>query len=112
MKSRRGNVPAKVIAHRNNYISTHTSSISHLTKSDHTYIMLNYLKNVSDLEVLCWFQFAVLATPRYRFSLLSIWFELEQRVINTIKEHLIVDMLALSQEVAEDFLPRWLSRCL
>ena len=61
--------------------------------------MLNYLEDFIEVEVIRRFQPAALSTPRQGLSILAKRFELKKRVIYTVEEHLIVDVLALSVEV-------------
>ena len=61
--------------------------------------MLNYLEDFIKVEVVRRFQPAALSTPRQGLSILAKRFELKKRVIYTIEEHLVVDVLALSIEV-------------
>lgn len=51
-------------------------------------------------EVFQGLQFSVLSTPGQRCAILTVRLELQQRIVDTVKEHLIVDVLTLCQEDA------------
>ena len=63
--------------------------------------MFHYFEDVSDLEIFSWLQPSILPTPCNGFSILAIGLELQQRVIDAVKEHLVVDVLTLRQEVPQ-----------
>jgi hypothetical protein len=66
----------------------------------HAYIVFDNFEHLLNGEVLNGLEAAVLATPGQRRALLTKWLELQERVINAVKQHLVVDVLALREEIA------------
>jgi len=60
--------------------------------------MLNNFEDFIDREVIRRFETTVHSTPGKRRTFLAIGLELQQRVIDAVEKHLIVDVLTLSQE--------------
>lgn len=63
--------------------------------------MLYNFKDLINREVVSRLQSSVLAAPRQRCSLLTIGFELEQAVVDAVKEHFVVDVLTLRKQNLE-----------
>lgn len=61
--------------------------------------MLYYLEHFLDGEVLEGFEAAVEPTPGKGRAVLPVGLELEQGVVDAVEEDLVVDVLALRQEV-------------
>jgi hypothetical protein len=60
--------------------------------------VLNDLEDLIDAEVVGRLQTAVLAGPGQGFAILTIWLELQQRVVDAVEQYLVVDVLALREE--------------
>lgn len=60
--------------------------------------MLDDLEDFIDTEVVGRLQTAVLAGPGQGFTILTIWLELQQRVVDAVEQYLVVNVLALGEE--------------
>lgn len=60
--------------------------------------MLNNFENLINREVVRWLEPPVLALPGEGLALLAVGFELEQRVVDAVKQHLVVDVFALGHQ--------------
>jgi hypothetical protein len=60
--------------------------------------VLDDLEDFIDTEVVGRLQTAVLAGPGQGFTILTIWLELQQRVVDAVEQYLVVNVLALGEE--------------
>lgn len=58
-------------------------------------VVFDDLKDFIEVKVVSWLETTVRPTPGKRFSVLAEWLKLQQRVVDAVEEHLVVDVLAL-----------------
>jgi len=78
-------------------LSTRQSSCLHDGHPEQ--VVLGDLEHLLQSEVLRWLQFSAEPAPRHWCPLFAMWPELLETVVDAVEEHLVVNVLALGQQV-------------
>lgn len=58
--------------------------------------MLYNFKDFLNIEIVRGFESTILSGPRKRLTIFTVWFELKERIVDAVKQDLVVNVLTLS----------------